>query len=111
MDCGNGADTDCRALQSEAEPQLGVPIVAPARAERTAPAVAGVSAKPRGSEAMVGGGISDYSTSRTARGRDYLLRRRGRRAIGLSQRNNLGSERTDAGGLEHGGTVRRQSDL
>src|SRR5271166_5029197 len=49
----DGADTDCRALQSEAEPQLSVSIATSARAERTAPAVAGVSAKPRGGEALV----------------------------------------------------------
>jgi transposase len=37
--------------------------------------------------------------------------RRGRRAIGLPQWNNLGSARADAGGLEHRRAVRRQSDL
>src|SRR5262249_16574256 len=83
MDCGDGADTDCRALQSEAEPQLGLSIVASARSEPKARAVAGVYAKPRGREGMVGNAIPDYTTSRTARGRDDLFRRRGRRAIGL----------------------------
>src|SRR5208282_2078308 len=111
MDRRDGADTDCRALQSEAEPQLGVSIAASARAERTAPAVAGVSAKPRGGEALAGDGISDDPTPRTTRGCADLLRRRGGCAIGLPQRNNLGSARADAGGLEHGRTVRRESDL
>ena len=46
MDPRDGPNTDCRALQSEAQPQLGVSIAALARAERTAPAVAGVQQNP-----------------------------------------------------------------
>jgi hypothetical protein len=49
--------------ESEAEPQLGVSIAASVRAERTAPAVTGVSTKPGGSETPVGDGTPVVSST------------------------------------------------
>ena len=75
-----------------------------------APALAGVSAKPRGGEHWL---TTEYPTiERRARREGAKSSSPTRPAsIGLPQRNNLGSERTDAGGLEYRRTVRRQSDL
>ena len=60
---------------------------------------------------LAGDGLSVDPASRKTRRRTDLLRRRGRRPFGLSQRHNLGETRPDAGGLQHWRTVRRQPDL
>src|SRR5579864_3811297 len=95
VDRGDGSDTDRRTLPGAAEPQFGVPIAAPAWAERPAPAVAGVSTEPGGGEALAGDGISRDPAPGAARGRADLLCRRGRRALGLPQRHDLGPAGAD----------------